>query len=300
VTVIRVKDVHYRYGADTWALRGVSLEFGGGLAAIIGQNGAGKTTFARLLNGLLKPTSGEVWVDELNTAEHSVAEMARRVGLVFQNPNDQIFKSRILDEVMFGPRNLGVPEETARRRALAALELVGLAAVSDRNPYDFGLADRKLVGIASVLAMDTPVVVFDEPTIAQDHRGVEKIKAIIRGLGEQGKLVITITHDMDFVAEVFDRTIVFSRGTVALDAPTREVFSRPDLLREAFVEEPHVTRLGRAVFGPTVGPTDPRRAATADRDVPAAPTARTVLTVDEFVADYLTKVETRDARQKMG
>ncbi len=269
MTIIRAKDVHFSYTPGEEALRGVTLELSGGLTAIIGQNGAGKTTFVRLLNGLLKPSSGEVWVDELNTVDHSVAEMARRVGLVFQNPNDQIFKSRIVDEVMFGPRNLGVPEDQARQRAEAALRLVGLAGVGARNPYDFGLADRKLIGIASVLAMETPVVIFDEPTIAQDYRGVEKIKGIIRGLGGEGRLVIAITHDMDFVAEAFDRTVVFRRGEVALDAPTREVFSRPELLADSFVEEPHMTRLGRAVFDGT-----------------ESGGGRTVLTVGEFVADY--------------
>jgi len=269
VTIIRAKDVHFSYTPGEEALKGVSLELSDGLTAIIGQNGAGKTTFVRTLNGLLKPTSGEVWVDELNTADNSVAEMARRVGLVFQNPNDQIFKSRTIDEVMFGPRNLGVPEAEARQRAQAALDLVGLAGADARNPYDFGLADRKLIGIASVLAMDTPVVILDEPTIAQDHRGVEKIKDIVRGLGGEGRLVITITHDMDFVAEVFDRTVVFRRGAVALDAPTREVFGQPELLADSFVEEPHITRLGRAVLGPA-----------------GSPGGRTVLTVGEFAVDY--------------
>lgn len=272
MTLIRATDVHYSYspGEGEEALKGVTLEFGDGLTAIIGQNGAGKTTFVRLLNGLLRPTSGEVRVDDLVTSEHSVARMARKVGLVFQNPNDQIFKSRTIDEVMFGPKNLGVPEAEARRRAEQALAAVGLPDAAAKNPYDFGLADRKLIGIASVLAMDTPVVILDEPTIAQDYRGVEKIKGIARGLGREGRLVITITHDMDFVAEVCERTVVLRRGLVAADGPTREVFGRPGLLADAFVEEPHITGLGRAVLG----------------SEPGGPAAGTVLTVDEFVTRY--------------
>ncbi len=272
MTSIRATDVHYSYHPGEEALKGITLELGDGLTAIVGQNGAGKTTFVRLLNGLLRPSSGVVWVDDLNTADRTVAEMARRVGLVFQNPNDQIFKSRTIDEVMFGPRNLGVPEDEARQRARAALELVGLPGAETRNPYDYGLADRKLISIASVLAMNTPVVVFDEPTIAQDHRGVEKIKGIVRSLGRQGKMVITITHDMDFVAEVFERAIVFRRGLVAADGPTREVFGQPELLKDSFVEQPHVTRLGEVVLG---------AAGAAGAGGP-----RTVLTIDEFVEDY--------------
>ncbi len=263
MTTIRVQDVHFSYVAGEEVLRGVTLELRAGATAIIGENGAGKTTFVRLLNGLLRPTSGEVWVDDLRTADHTVAEMARKVGLVFQNPNDQIFKSNTLDEVMFGPRNLGVGEEEARARALAALERVGLGHAARRNPYDFGLADRKLIGIASVLAMDTEVVVLDEPTIGQDHRGVENIKGIVRDLADHGRLVVTITHDMDFVAEAFERTLVFRRGEVLADGPTREVFAQAELLAGAHLEPPHATVLGRAVG-----------------------LARTVLTVDEFVADY--------------
>ena len=242
---IIVRDLRFHYTPGVEVLRGIDLTLTPGSVAIIGQNGAGKSTFVRLLNGLLRPTQGEVWVDDLSTASTTVASMARKVGLVFQNPTDQLFKSRVLDEVMFGPLNLGASQDEARQRAEAALARVGLTGAEARNPYDLGLAERKLVTIASVLAMDTPVVILDEPTIAQDVTGVRQIGDIVTWLQEQGRTVITITHDMDFVARYFQRVLVFQAGQVLADGTAEEIFSRPDLLRQAGLEPPPITVLGQ-------------------------------------------------------
>ncbi|MFO7275239.1 MAG: ABC transporter ATP-binding protein [Bacillota bacterium] len=244
---IRVSDLHFHYIPGVEVLRGIDLTLSPGATAIIGQNGAGKSTFVRLLNGLLKPTRGEVLVDGVSTRSTTVAALARKVGLVFQNPTDQLFKSRVLDEVMFGPLNLGLGPEEARRRAEAALERVGLIGAAQQNPYDLGLAERKLVTIASVLAMETPVVILDEPTIAQDVTGVRQIGAIVAWLREQGRTVIAITHDMDFVARYFERVLVFHEGRVLADGTAQEIFRQPDLLRQAGLEPPPITELGRAL-----------------------------------------------------
>lgn len=244
---IIVRDLRFHYTPGVEVLRGITLTVTPGSVAIIGQNGAGKSTFVRLLNGLLKPTGGEVLVDGVSTRSTTVATMARKVGLVFQNPTDQLFKSRVLDEVMFGPLNLGLSPEEARRRAEAALERVGLTGVEQQNPYDLGLAERKLVTIAGVLAMDTPVVILDEPTIAQDVTGVRQIGEIVTWLQAQGRTVITITHDMDFVARYFQRVLVFQDGQVLADGTAQEIFSRPDLLRRAGLEPPPITLLGQGL-----------------------------------------------------
>lgn len=244
---IIVRDLRFHYTPGVEVLRGITLTVTPGAVAIIGQNGAGKSTFVRLLNGLLKPTGGEVLVDGVSTRSTTVATMARKVGLVFQNPTDQLFKSRVLDEVMFGPLNLGLSPEEARRRAEAALERVGLTGVEQQNPYDLGLAERKLVTIAGVLAMDTPVVILDEPTIAQDVTGVRQIGEIVTWLQAQGRTVITITHDMDFVARYFQRVLVFQDGQVLADGTAQEIFSRPDLLRRAGLEPPPITLLGQGL-----------------------------------------------------
>lgn len=244
---IIVRDLRFHYTPGVEVLRGITLTVTPGAVAIIGQNGAGKSTFVRLLNGLLKPTGGEVLVDGVSTRSTTVATMARKVGLVFQNPSDQLFKSRVLDEVMFGPLNLGLSPEEARRRAEAALARVGLTGVEQQNPYDLGLAERKLVTIAGVLAMDTPVVILDEPTIAQDVNGVRQIGEIVTWLQAQGRTVITITHDMDFVARYFQRVLVFQDGQVLADGTAQEIFSRPDLLRRAGLEPPPITLLGQGL-----------------------------------------------------
>lgn len=240
---IEIRNLRFHYSETETILSDITLDFDGRSTAIIGQNGAGKTTFVKLLKGLLKPVSGDIVINGINTRDVTVAQLARHVGLVFQNPNDQIFKNKVIDEVMFGPLNIGQSEDEARASAMAALETVGLTGLVDHNPYDLSLSERKLVSIASIVAMNTDIIIFDEPTIAQDHAGKERIKAIIQALAAQGKLVLTIIHDMDFVAETFERTLVFARGQVLLDGSTREVYGQADVLTEAYLEPPHVTQL---------------------------------------------------------
>jgi len=245
--VIAVRDVHFHYVPGVPVLRGITLNLYPGATAIIGQNGAGKSTFVRLLNGLLKPVSGQVLVKGVDTRNTTVATLARTVGLVFQNPSDQLFKSRVLDEVMFGPLNLGLAPREAERRAREALAQVGLNGVEHRNPYDLGLAERKLVTIASVLSMGTEVIVLDEPTIGQDEEGVRRLGELVRALAAQGRTVVTITHDMNFVAQYFQRVLVFSEGRVLADGDAAAVFSQADVLRRAGVEAPQITRLSQAL-----------------------------------------------------
>ena len=177
----------------------------------------------------------------------TVAQIAKRIGLIFQNPNDQIFKNKVIDEVMFGPLNIGMDKEKAEELSKEALKMAGLSDKLESNPYDLGLSERKMITIASVLAMDTDVVIFDEPTIAQDFEGKERIKSIIRQLRKSGKIVITIIHDMDFVAETFERAIVFANGKVMIDSDTRDVFSNKTILEKAYLDQPSVTKLCNAL-----------------------------------------------------
>ncbi len=241
--ILDIKDLHFFYTPGDKILKGLNFEIDERSTAIIGQNGAGKTTFVKLLKGLLRPTSGTILFEGRDIAGLTVAQLAKHVGLVFQNPNDQIFKNRVIDEVMFGPLRIGIKEAEAMQKAEEALKLLGLSEVADKNPYDLGLSNRKLVAIASILAMDTKVIILDEPTIAQDYHGKELIKALIRMLRAEGKTVITIIHDMDFVAETFERTIVFAQGNILLDGTTREVFAQKDILEQAYLEQPSVTKL---------------------------------------------------------
>ncbi len=239
----RTENLKFSYIPGKPVLPGLSLTLDHRPTAIIGQNGAGKTTLVRILKGLLKPESGSVYFDGEDITTHTVAELSGRVGYVFQNPDDQIFKYKVLDEVMFGPLNIGMSKEKAEKQAREALAQVGLASQAESNPYDLELSERKLVAIASVLAMDTEVVILDEPTIAQDMLGKAKLREIIENLRARGKLVLAILHDMDFVAACFERVLVMAHGEILADGTPAEVFRETAALEEAAVTPPQLYKL---------------------------------------------------------
>jgi energy-coupling factor transport system ATP-binding protein len=242
--MMKVSNLTFSYNqAQEPVLSGINLEFDRRSTAIIGQNGAGKTTFVKLLKGLLKPDEGDILIQNHSVKMKTAAELARTVGLVFQNPNDQIFKRTVLEEAMFGLLNIKMGRHTAEKQAVKALKLVGLEDKLEMNPHDLSLSEKKLLCIASIVAMEPDIIILDEPTIAQDHAGKEIIGKIIKELTQKNKLVMTIIHDMDFVAENFQRTIVFNKRKVLLDGETREVFSKKEILAEANVEAPGITQL---------------------------------------------------------
>ncbi|GIK42722.1 MAG: ABC transporter ATP-binding protein [Chloroflexota bacterium] len=241
---IWIDNLHFTYPSGVEALRDVSLTLEPGeQAAIVGQNGAGKTTLVRHLNGLLQPTRGAVRIGDWLTHETSVAKLAARVGYVFQNPDDQLFKGNVRDEVKFGPTNLGLPPERIEAQVDEALALLDLTDKVEVNPYDLTPTWRKRVAIAAILAMDTPVIVLDEPTTGQDHRSVQHLAGLIRRLRERGKTVIAISHDIDFVAENFERIIVMGQGQVLLDGPAESVFAQEEILESTYVQPPQLARL---------------------------------------------------------
>lgn len=240
VPQFQIQELSFSYEESKSIIKGLTLEIDDRTTAIIGQNGAGKTTMVKLLKGLLKPISGSISYCGEDISGKSVAMIAHKVGYVFQNPDDQIFKYNVLDEVMFGPLNIGMEKEKAKAKALKALATVGLSGIEAMNPYDLELSQRKMVAIASVLAMDTEVIILDEPTIAQDDSGRERIKQIIRELRANGKSVIAILHDMDLVAECFERVIVMAHGEILADGTPSEVFQQEEVLKEACLGLPSV------------------------------------------------------------
>ena len=243
---INIQTLHYAYPGGVDALRGISVRIEAGeKVAIIGQNGAGKTTLVKHLNGLLQPTRGEVWIGDWNARQVTVAKLAARVGYVFQNPDEQLFCKTVGEEVAFGPKNLGFDPEKTSALVEDALQLTELTAKRESNPYDLSPTWRKMTALASILSMDTPIVIFDEPTTGQDAASVARIARIIARLRERGKTVITITHDIDFCAENFARVIALSQGQILLDGPAREVLGQETILAETFVEPPQLTRLGK-------------------------------------------------------
>ena len=239
----QVQDLRFSYVKGREVLHGLNLALDHRPTAIIGQNGAGKTTLVRVLKGLLKPDSGEIRYQGENLETKTVAELASRVGYVFQNPDDQIFKYKVLEEVMFGPLNIGMSPQEAEASAHEALRMVGLDEKADENPYDLELSDRKMVAIASVLAMNTDVIILDEPTIAQSWNGREKIREIIQTQAAQGKLVIAILHDMDFVANSFARVIAMAHGEILADGTPAEVFRNHPVLEKAALAAPPLYEL---------------------------------------------------------
>ena len=247
MTGIRVEDVGFVYPDGTRALTDVDLAFEPGESvAIVGQNGSGKSTLVRHLNGLLRPTEGHVLHDGKDVANVRTAALAARVGIVFQNPDRQIFAGNVRSEVAFGPRILGRGAETVETATREALEVVGLADVADANPYDLGYSRRKLLAIASVLAMGTPVVVLDEPTTGQDARGIARVQQVMANLVGDGRTVIAISHDMAFVAESFARVVVMGGGRVLLDGTPAEVFAKSSwpVLESTYLEPPYTARVG--------------------------------------------------------
>lgn len=239
----QVKDLRFSYVKGREVLHGLNLALDHRPTAIIGQNGAGKTTLVRVLKGLLKPDSGEIRYQGENLETKTVAELASRVGYVFQNPDDQIFKYKVLEEVMFGPLNIGMSPQEAEASAHEALRMVGLDEKAGENPYDLELSDRKMVAIASVLAMNTDVIILDEPTIAQSWNGREKIREIIQTQAAQGKLVIAILHDMDFVANSFARVIAMAHGEILADDTPAEIFRNHPVLEKAALAAPPLYEL---------------------------------------------------------
>ena len=247
MTALALEGVGFVYPDGTRALAGVDLAIAPGeLVAVVGQNGSGKSTMVRHLDGLLRPTEGRVLHDGADIAGEKVATLAARVGIVFQNPDRQIFAGKVRAEVEYGPRILGRTSGEAEAAARGALEAVGLTGSIDTNPYDLGYSSRKLLTLASILAMGTPVVVLDEPTTGQDARGVARVQRVIADLSAAGRTVIAISHDLRFVAESFARVVVMGAGRVLLDGPPDEVFAQASwpTLASTYLDAPLAARVG--------------------------------------------------------
>lgn len=245
---IEINDLRFTYPTGLEALKGINLTIQSGeQVAIVGQNGAGKTTLVRHFNGLLRPSSGTVLIGDWETSKYSTAKLASRVGYVFQNPDEQLFSRDVLTEVSFGPRNLGYAKEKMDDLVKRALSLTELSDKTETNPYDLSPTWRKMVALASIIAMDTPIVIFDEPTTGQDAVNVGRIAQVIAELKREGKTVITITHDIDFCAENFDRVIALSKGQVLLDGVAHDVLGQEETLAQTYVDPPQLTRLGKAL-----------------------------------------------------
>ena len=248
-----VETLVYRYDPTIPALNGVDLELPpGAFCALIGQNGSGKTTLAKHLNGLLRPNSGRVLLDGQDCAQRSIGELARSVGYVFQNPDHQIFAATVREELAFGPRNLGCEPDEIAERGEDALGRFDLMALADAPPAVLGYGQRRLVTIAAVVAMRTPLLILDEPTTGLDWRSASQLMALLAELNGAGHTILLITHDMRLVCDWTPRTLLMHEGRLLADGPTAEVMARSEALARAQVAPPQVVRLGQSLrFDPT-------------------------------------------------
>ncbi len=243
--VVHIENLVFRYDEATPAVDGVSLDIAAGeFVALVGQNGCGKTTLAKHLNGLHAPTEGEVQVLGKSTTDWTLPELGRRVGYVFQNPDHQIFANTVRDEVAFGARNYGFSEEEVGERVDGALAETGLSGRDLEDPFNLTRGERQQLAVASVLATDPEILVLDEPTTGLDYRGQVAILNLVRRLNESGRTVVMITHSMWVVAEYADRCVIMSGGRVVQDGDVRTCFSNPELLESLYLEAPESVRLG--------------------------------------------------------
>ena len=243
--LIKVTDARYVYSnGAVLALDGVSLEIPEGQSVgIVGQNGSGKTTLTKLLNGLLKPTSGSIVVDGKDTAKNSVQQMSSTVGYVFQNPNHQLFAPSVTAELAFGPTNLKLSPEEITERIAHALEFFDIKQYAEMHPYRLSFPLRKLVGIASVFTMGPKVFVLDEPTTGQDHQTTKVINQLIHRLQDRGSTVICVSHDMPLLADVSERMIVMWNAKIIADGSARDVFGNTEVMERTHIAPPQVTQI---------------------------------------------------------
>jgi cobalt/nickel transport system ATP-binding protein len=233
---VDLEHVHFRYPDGFEALRGVDLHIGSGeKVALVGPNGAGKSTLMLQLNGTLRPAHGSVRVAGLPVTRETIRRVRAEVGLVFQDPDDQLFSPTVFDDVAFGPLHMGMAADEVHRRVERALAAVGMAAFAHRVPHRMSLGQRKRVALATVLSMSPSILVFDEPSAGLDPRGRRELITLLRGLDQT---TLVSTHDMRLVAEVFPRTVVVDDGQIVADGATDRILADSELLERHGLEAP--------------------------------------------------------------
>lgn len=248
MALVEVKNISYKYPNGYLAVDDVSFSIAAGEnIAIVGQNGAGKTTTVKMLNGLTKPCKGDVFINGESTQKYTTAQMAKKVGYVFQNPDDQIFNATVYKEIEYGLKKMKLGMEECERRIKDAADLTGMTPYLDMNPYDLPLSIRKFVTIASVISTDCDVMIFDEPTAGQDLDGLERLSNLNRILTGRGKALVTITHDMEFVADNYERTIVMCQKKVIADGKTKDIFFQKDIMEKAMLKQPALVRIATKI-----------------------------------------------------
>jgi len=244
--MIEVKNLKYSYNSQYQALKGVSLKVNKGeMVSLLGKNGAGKSTLFLHLNGIYEPDEGQVFIDgeELKYDKKSLLKFRQKVGIVFQNPDDQIFAPTVEEDVAFGPLNLGLPMEEVQDRVEDALARVGMSGFEKAAPHHLSGGQKKRVAIAGILAMKPEIMVLDEPTAGLDPQGVTNLSKLLRQPNDEGITIIISTHEVDLVPNYADKIFVLVDGLLIGEGTPKEIFSQPEILEKANLKVPIVTDL---------------------------------------------------------
>ena len=242
--MIEIENIFFRYPSGTEALKGVTLTIKDGeFVAIMGQNGAGKTTLVKQFNGLLKPSAGKVKIDNIQTTKTSIASLSKTVGFVFQNPDHQLFSETVEEEIAFALKNFGFKQETIEKQITWALNLLSLTQYRKTSPFMLSGGERKRVALASVLAWDPQILILDEPTIGQDHEQKERLRQFIIQLQTQGKTVVIVTHDVEFVAECNPRVILMREGKIVADGDGKKILTNTIALTQSSIILPQIAQV---------------------------------------------------------
>lgn len=237
--VLRVRDLRFKYNDEKHALNGVDLEIEEGeKIAVLGSNGAGKSTFFLNINGVLKPHSGEIFYRGEKINRKNLNHLRKNVGIVFQDADNQIIASTVMAEVSFGPMNLKLPKKEVLRRVDKALDYMNIQEFRDRPPHYLSGGEKKRVSIADIIAMESEVVIFDEPTAALDPQNAAMLEEVLEKMGQDGRTLLISTHDVDFAYRWAERVIVFSEGKVIADDTPLHVFQQEDILQKANLKHP--------------------------------------------------------------
>lgn len=243
---LSTKNLSYTYPDGTHALKNINMDiYKGQKVAIMGPNGAGKSTLFSHFNGLTEPTSGHVEIDgkAIKYDKDTLLEVRQKVGIVFQDPNDQLFAPTVKEDVAFGPMNLGLDYEEVERRVDEALTMVGMEQYMDKTPHHLSGGQQKRVAIAGIIAMRPEIMILDEPTAGLDPEGVEKVLDILDNLNKEGMSIVISSHDIEMVNEFAEKIFVLNNGEILESGDKHEIFSNKELLKKAHLKAPITTEI---------------------------------------------------------